>query len=111
MNKMSKFLLTATLVGMLPLTGIAQEVRDREANQQGRIAQGIQSGQITAGGAAHLENREARIDASRRADLAANNGHLTANERRNLNRRENSTSRQIYRDKHNAITQPGVAPR
>jgi hypothetical protein len=111
MNKGSKCLLATTLITLLPLTSMAQEVRDREANQQNRIGQGLQSGQITAGGAAHLENREARINASRKADLAANGGHLTAAERRNLNRRENATSRQIYRDKHNAITQPGVAPR
>jgi hypothetical protein len=32
------------------------------------------SGQVTAEGAAHLENREASINASRRADLASNGG-------------------------------------
>ena len=88
----------------------AQEVRGREANQQGRIAQGIGSGQITAGGARNLERREGNLNAQRRADLAANGGHLTGHEYRNLNRRENRLSRSIYRDKHNGIAQPGDVP-
>ena len=104
-------LLAATLVIVLPLTSMAQEVRDREANQQARIAQGMRSGQVTARGATHLENREASINASRRADLAANGGHLTRGESKNLNRRENSVSRNIYADKHNDVAQPGVLPR
>jgi hypothetical protein len=66
---------------------------------------------VTARGASNLENREAAINQSRRADLAANGGHLTPGESRNLNRRENSVSRQIYRDKHNDIAQPGVVPK
>ncbi len=104
-------LLTVALTLIVPIAASAQEVRDREANQQGRIGQGLESGQITAVGAARLENRESRINASRRADLAANSGHLTPGEYRNLNRRENAVSAQIYRDKHNDIAQPGVAPR
>ena len=96
---------------LLPLAVSAGEVRNREANQQARIGQGIQSGQITAGGAAHLEGREANINASRAADLSANGGHLTGQEYRNLNRRENALSSRIYTDKHNDIAQPGVTPR
>jgi len=111
MNNTRTRLLAATLIVVLPLSGMAQEVRNREANQQNRIGQGLQSGQITAGGASHLERREASINASRRADLAANGGHLTAGEYRNLNRRENSVSRNIYTDKHNDIAQPGVTPK
>jgi hypothetical protein len=83
----------------------------RERIQQQRIGQGLSSGQITARGAANLENREAAINTSRTADLAANGGHLTGSEYRNLNRRENSLSRQIYVDKHNDVAQPGVVPR
>ena len=49
-------------------------------------------GQITAGGATHLENREAAINQSRQADLAANGGRLTGAEARNLNRREGRVS-------------------
>jgi hypothetical protein len=103
--------LAVALALIVPFAASAQEVRDREVNQQRRINQGLESGQLTAGEAGRLEQREANIDASRRADLAANGGHLTPGEYRNLNRRENAVSAQIYRDKHNGITQPGLAPR
>ena len=104
-------LLAAGLALLIPLAASAQEVRGREANQQARIGQGLRSGQITANGAAHLESRESAINASRRADLAANGGHLTPGEYRNLNRRQNAVSNRIYIDKHNNIAQPGVVPR
>ena len=103
-------LLIASLILLVPLAASAQEVRDREATQQQRISQGVASGQITARGAAGIENREARINASRRADLAAHGGHLTPAEYHRLNRRENAASRHIFIDKHNAVAQPGVVP-
>ena len=103
---------TAVLLAVLvPIAAAAQEVRNRQADQQGRIAQGIASGQITAAGAGRLERREARINASRRADLAANGGHLTGAEHRRLNQRENAASNRILVDKHNDVAQPGVVPR
>lgn len=82
------------------------EVGQRRQNQQARIAQGIRSGQMTAGEAARTENREQRINRSIAADRAANGGKLTAQERRNINHRQNSVSRQIYRQKHNARVAP-----
>jgi hypothetical protein len=104
--------LAAVLLALAaPTVAGAQEVANRERLQQERIGQGLESGQITARGAAHLEHREARIDASRRADLAAHDGHLTPGETRRLNNRENSVSRNIYADKHNDVAQPGVVPR
>lgn len=103
--------LTTALAILVPIAAGAQEVRNREANQQGRIAQGIGSGQITAGGTGNLESREAHINASRRADLAAHGGHLTNRETRRLNGRENALSKRIHADKHNDIAQPGVMPR
>jgi hypothetical protein len=104
-------ILALAAVLAVPLAASAQEVKDREANQQGRIANGVATGQLTAGETAHLENREARINATRKADLAANGGHLTAAEHRSLNHREDRLSHKIYQDKHNDATQPGVPPR
>ena len=103
--------IATVLAVAIPLAASAQDVRGREANQQSRIGQGLASGQITAGGATRLEGREGAINASRRADLAANGGHLTAGEHRRLNRRENRVSSRIYADKHNDVAQPGVVPR
>jgi hypothetical protein len=82
-------------------TNPKSEVGKRAENQQDRIAQGIKSGQLTAGEAAHLENNEARINQQVRADRQANGGKLTAKERAQVNREQNRQSRQIYRDKHN----------
>ena len=81
------------------------EVGKRAENQQDRIGQGIKSGQLTAGEAAHLENNEARINKEVRNDRAANGGKLTPQERAQVNRQQNKTSRQIYRDKHNGRRQ------
>jgi len=83
-------------------TNPKSEVGKRAENQQDRIAQGIKSGQLTAGEAAHLENNEAKINKEVRNDRAANDGKLTPQERAQVNRQQNRTSRQIYRDKHNA---------
>jgi hypothetical protein len=82
-------------------TNPKSEVGKRAENQQDRIAQGIKSGQLTAGEAAHLENKEANINQEVRHDRAANGGKLTPQERAQVNRQQNRASRQIYRDKHN----------
>jgi hypothetical protein len=101
----------AVLVALtLPFTAAGQEVRNREANQQSRIGQGVASGQITAGGASRIEQRERALNATRRADLAAHGGHLTPSEYHHLNQRENTLSHRIYVDKHNNVAQPGVVP-
>ena len=76
-------------------------IRQRQENQQDRIANGVKSGQLTAGEAAHLERNQARINHQIRADRQANGGKLTAEERAQINREQNRQSRQIYRDKHN----------
>jgi hypothetical protein len=81
------------------------EVGKRAENQQDRIAQGVKSGQLTAGETAHLESNEAKINKEARNDRAANGGKLTPQERRQVNRQQNRQSRQIYRDKHNGRRQ------
>lgn len=82
------------------------EVGQRRENEQDRVAQGIKSGQMTAGEAARTENREQNINRRVAADRGANGGRLTPQERRNINQRQNSVSRQIYRQKHNNRVAP-----
>ncbi len=77
------------------------EIGRREQNQQDRIAQGVRSGQLTAGETSRLENREQGINREARADRQANGGRLTRADRRAINQSQNRTSRAIYRDKHN----------
>jgi hypothetical protein len=101
----------STLLGVLAaaiLTAAAfaqsSEVGQRAENQQDRIAQGVKSGQLTAGGTANLETKEAAINQEVHTDRALN-GRLTAAERAQVNGQQNKVSGQIYNDKHNAATQ------
>jgi hypothetical protein len=83
----------------------AQTINQRRENQQDRIAQGVKSGQLTAGETANLESKEAAVNHEVHNDRAMNNGHLTAGEKAQVNRQQSHLSRQIYRDKHNGRTQ------
>src|SRR5271166_2148158 len=80
-------------------------IAQRKENQQDRIANGVKSGQLTAGETANLETKEAAINGETRADRAANGGKLTAAEKTQINGQQNKLSNQIYQDKHNAATQ------
>ena len=103
---MKRFILSALLAGTAMLTTMnAGEIAQRRADQQGRIAQGVKSGQLTARETGRLERREAHINRQVARDRAAHGGRLTAGERRRINREQNRTSRAIYRDKHNARVQ------
>jgi len=76
----------------------------REANQDQRIANGLRSGQMTSGEAARAERTQSRIDQQVHNDRAANGGHLTGQERQQINSEQNAASRQIYNEKHNGNT-------
>lgn len=82
----------------------AGEIAQRKQNQQDRIANGIDSGQLTAGETKNLERREANLNRNERQMRAADGGKLTAADRTDLNRQENHISGKIYQDKHNANT-------
>jgi hypothetical protein len=77
-------------------------VNDRRQDQQQRIANGVQSGQMTAGETKRIEGREASVNSEIRADRSANGGKLTAQERQHVNQQQNNISKSIYTDKHNA---------
>ena len=77
------------------------EVGKRAENQQDRIAQGVKSGQLTAGETSRLEKQEAGINKEEAGMRAQDNGHLTKQDRKTLNQQQNAESKRIYRDKHN----------
>jgi hypothetical protein len=79
-------------------------IAQRKENQQDRIANGVKSGQLTAGETSNLETKQAAINGETRADRAANGGKLTAAEKAKVNGQQNHLSNQIYQDKHNANT-------
>jgi hypothetical protein len=87
------------------------EVGQRRENQQDRIAQGVKSGQLTAGETAKLENQQKGINQQVAADRAANGGKLTAGEKAQVNKEQNKASKNIYNKKHNGRTQAGAAPK
>jgi hypothetical protein len=130
-NKVSKWMILPAAVLMLGTVALAQDtsssstssngtssqgsstattpakptVAQRKENQQDRIANGVKSGQLTAGETANLETKEAAINGETRADRAANGGKLTSAEKQQVNQQQNQLSKQIYQDKHNASTQ------
>jgi hypothetical protein len=76
------------------------QVNRRETNQQNRIANGIKNGQLRPGQTARLERGEQRLQHNEKKDMAADNGHLTKKDQRQLNRESNHMSKRIYNDKH-----------
>ena len=77
-------------------------VDQREANQQARIANGAASGQLTGKETVRLEKEQARVnnaEAKAKAD-----GTVTKRERKHLHRMQDATSKDIYKQKHDAQT-------
>ena len=74
-------------------------IQHRERNQQGRINQGIKSGELAPGEAHRLQKEEAKIRQHER--VMKSDGNLTERERRELTKEQNRASRDIYRMKHN----------
>jgi hypothetical protein len=80
-----------------PKSGIGKT----EQMQQEHIAQGMKSGQLTAGESTQLENEESKINTERHNDITANGGKLTPQERAQIKQQQKQVSSQIYKDKHN----------
>jgi hypothetical protein len=72
----------------------------RNANQQARVEQGLQSGSLTKHEAATLEHGQARV--TRREARAGADGHVGGREQQRIQRAENHQSRRIHRQKHDA---------
>jgi len=73
----------------------------REARQEARIYQGVDSGQITHREYQRLEREQGGIEAHRQR--AWSDGTLTPGEACRLTREQNHASRHIWRAKHNGI--------
>ena len=106
------FILTAAMAGLM-LPAAAQTtpaaapatINQRKENQQDRIANGIQSGQLTAGETRNLEKKESAINSEERDMRKLDNGHLTAADRATLHQQQNAVSKDIYKQKHDAQVQ------
>jgi hypothetical protein len=116
MNMQKFSLSTLALTVMIGTSGVAlaqsaaqpdpghprvNEVQDRIDNQQARVDRGISDGQINAKQAARDDAKLGREQNSLNKDMAADGGHITKGEQRNLNKRLNKGSRQIHRQRVN----------
>ena len=81
-------------------------VDNREANQQQRTANGLRTGQETAGEAGRTNARQAGVDQQVHNDRVANGGALNQQQKQQVNREQNQNSRQINQQKHNENTHP-----
>jgi len=96
----------ASVNGGRPQTAAMNEINGRRFDQQGRIANGAASGQLTGAETRNLEGREANLNRAITNERAENGGKLTPQERQNVNQRQNNISRSIDRDRHNAAEGP-----
>ncbi len=107
--KITRMILQGGLLAALALPGAAfaqgYTINQRKEKQQDRIANGVQSGQLTARETANLEGKEGALNRQEHNMRAADDGHLTAGDRATLNRQQNRLSRQIYDKKHNGRVQ------
>jgi hypothetical protein len=80
----------------------AEQDQQRDVNQQQRIEQGLQSGQLSTKEAGSLERQEQHVDKMEAHDMK--NGAITPGEQARLNAAQNHVSNDIYADKHNGVT-------
>jgi hypothetical protein len=78
------------------------EVGQRQQAQQDRIANGMRSGQLTAGESRNLEKQQQGINQEKNGMKEANGGKLNATDKSTLNKQQNQASKNIYNKKHNA---------
>jgi hypothetical protein len=94
-NSLFALLLAAPLLAFAQTTpGVDQ----RQANQQQRIDQGVQSGALTSREAAKLDRGQDHVQ--KLEDRAKADGTVTAKERKRLQHAEDVQSKRIYREKH-----------
>ena len=89
----------ALVSGAAHAQGTAATVQ-RDVNQQQRIEQGLQSGQLTTGEAAKLEKQETKVETMQKNALK--DGTLTPAEKARLTKAQNAASASIATQKHDA---------
>ena len=76
------------------------EIDGRLERQQGRTAAGVKDGQINAQQEARDARADSRVARQLSRDEAANGGHITKGEQRQLNHELNRNSGRIHRQRH-----------
>jgi hypothetical protein len=83
-------------------------VNARQRAQQGRVQQGVRSGELTPSETKSLKEEEKTLRQEERAYKS--DGKLTVAERKDLHQDANKLSRDIHREKHDAQSKPAVTP-
>ena len=96
----ARILLVASIALVVAAPATASEVDKREKRQAHRINRGEKNGRLSPKEANRLRSQEAGIANEEKAMREAHGGHLTAADRRALNKDENRTSHHIYDQKH-----------
>jgi uncharacterized membrane protein YebE (DUF533 family) len=103
-----KRIIFAALVAAAALPLAAQtgtpKIDKREANQQQRIEQGVDSGQLTPKETAKLEKGEAKID--KMEAKAKSDGKVTEKERKKITKAQHKESKKIHKEKHDKLVAP-----
>jgi hypothetical protein len=104
MNATRPSLILIALVAMASNSAFAQSASndfvERNINQQQRIEQGLQSGQLNTREAARLETQESKVESMEARALS--NGNVSQNEARRIDQAQDRLSRNIYQEKHDA---------
>jgi hypothetical protein len=98
----SRAIISGTLLAAPAFAQNVQDDQQRNVNQQERVEQGLQSGQLSTKEAGQLERGQQHIDHMEANDMK--NGSINAQEQSKLNAAENRQSADIYADKHNGVT-------
>lgn len=99
----SRISIAVFAIAALPALAFAQgsatpNIDKRQAEQQKRIDQGVQSGQLTGREAARLEKGQAQVQ--RMEDKAKADGVVTAQERKRIAHEQDKQGKHIAREKH-----------
>jgi len=100
---MKRLIIVSAVGALFSGAALAQQgTVQRDVNQQNRIEQGLQSGQLNTKEASKLEGEEARIQRQQSRDLK--DGSLSPAEKQRLAREQNQASRDINRLENNKAT-------
>jgi hypothetical protein len=96
----TRSLLVAFVALVVAVPARSSTVDQREKRQAARINKGEKSGRLSPKEADRLRSQEAGIKGQENAMRAAHGGHLTAADKRALQKDETRTSHHIYDQKH-----------
>ena len=93
--------IVAAFLSTAALAQTVQQDQQRDVNQQQRIENGLQSGQLSTREAGQLERQQQHIDKMESRDLR--DGSMSAGEQARLNSAQNRAGATIAADKHNGV--------